>query len=70
MNTKWLIWSTEHQAWWKPNQFGYTRNIEKAGHYSYNEAVKICKSANNFVTDESGTTEPEELMLPVEDLDF
>lgn len=27
-----LIWSYEHNAWWKPNRWGYTTNIKEAGH--------------------------------------
>lgn len=28
---KWLIWSNEHGAWWRPKSLGYTRIIGEAG---------------------------------------
>lgn len=27
----WLIWSYEHDAWWKPGGFGYTSTLAEAG---------------------------------------
>ena len=42
----WLIWSYEHDAWWKPNSMGYTRKYLEAGRYSEKEAEKICKQAD------------------------
>jgi hypothetical protein len=36
-----LIWSYEHNAWWKPNQRGYTKNIAEAGRYTLAEAGEI-----------------------------
>jgi hypothetical protein len=42
----WLVWSYEHDAWWKPGRFGYTTDLEKAGRYRYNEALEICDNAN------------------------
>lgn len=36
-----LIWSYEHNAWWKPNQRGYTSDLKLAGHYDYGEAAEI-----------------------------
>lgn len=32
----------EHVTWWKPNSCGYTICIDKAGHYSEEEARSIC----------------------------
>lgn len=40
-----LIWSNEHLGWWKPGKNGYTRDLSKAGHYSYHQAIEICRAA-------------------------
>jgi len=47
-DTKWIIWSFEHKAWWMPLSRGYTEKVENAGKYSYEEAVKIVTSANAY----------------------
>lgn len=39
---KWIIWSNEHRAYWRPDSCGYTRRIDDAGRYSYEEARSIC----------------------------
>ncbi len=39
--SKVLIWSMEHTAWWKPNSHGYTTDQAAAGFYSRVEAQKI-----------------------------
>ena len=39
---RWMIWSNEHRAWWRPSSCGYTRKIEEVGLYSYAEAKSIC----------------------------
>lgn len=41
-----LIWSMEHDAWWRPGHMGYTRNVAEAGHYSDQESRDILKRAN------------------------
>lgn len=46
LNTKWLIWSIEHGAWWRPGEEGYTLHRENAGEYSYERAVSIVQGAN------------------------
>lgn len=35
-----LIYSNEHEAWWKPNYCGYTPDITKAGIFEYEDALK------------------------------
>ena len=35
----WLIYSREHNAWWRPKAAGYTSHIENAGRYTYDEAI-------------------------------
>lgn len=39
---RWMIWSNEHGAWWRRNSHGYTRKVEEAGLYGYDEAKSIC----------------------------
>jgi hypothetical protein len=39
---KFLVWSNEHRAWWRPNSAGYTTNLADAGHYNREDAIKIC----------------------------
>lgn len=43
---RWLIWSNEHDAWWAPNERGYTRSRRGAGRYSYHRALEIVRRAN------------------------
>jgi hypothetical protein len=38
-----LIWSGEHQAWWKPNGNGYTDDRDSAGRWWYTQAVVATK---------------------------
>jgi hypothetical protein len=40
------IWSREHQAWWGPNRYGYTRDLAGAGRYSDTETQEIIGEAN------------------------
>ncbi len=42
----WLIWSIEHNAWWKPGHRGYTPNRAEAGVYPEAEAIAIVENAN------------------------
>lgn len=46
VKVRWLIWSLEHNGWWKPNNCGYTQSIKEAGRYSYPEAREILQGAN------------------------
>lgn len=36
-----LIWSNEHNAWWKYNGRGYTTDLGDAGLYEEDEAMEI-----------------------------
>lgn len=40
-----LIWSTEHRAWWRGGKAGYAHRLADAGIYSRDEAIKICRQA-------------------------
>lgn len=41
-----LIWSFEHDAWWRPMRRGYIIEVEYAGLYTKDQALLICKAAN------------------------
>jgi len=41
-----MIFSLEHDAWWRPDSYGYTKNQAEAGLYSKEEAVRIVEGAN------------------------
>ncbi len=72
---KWVIWSVEHDAWWRAGHSGYTQLYSVAGVYSFEEASGICKRANQMQSgdcdmDKSGLARhgqgrPMEVMLPV-----
>ncbi len=42
---KYLIWSNQHSAWWRPDSCGYTMLIEDAGRYSRTAAIGISRAA-------------------------
>lgn len=39
----WLIYSREHNAFWRPNSSGYTWEIAQAGRYTESEARERCQ---------------------------
>lgn len=43
---RYLIWSNEHCAWWRPARRGYTGVIEWAGVYGEEEAREIVERAS------------------------
>lgn len=49
-DTKWIIWSIEHGAWWRPESKGYTTHLSGAGVYSYKKALDIVAGANYCLT--------------------
>ena len=48
----WVIWSFEHQAWWRPDWRGYTDQLSDAGRYSTIEAGLIVVNANVVAEEE------------------
>ena len=43
-----LIWSNEHRAWWRQKSQGYTTNIDTAGLYSRDEALRHCRGRDQM----------------------
>jgi hypothetical protein len=39
-----LVWSNEHRAWWRGG-WGYSTALPKAGRYTREEALDICRRA-------------------------
>lgn len=62
MSGPWLIWSNEHDGWWKPNAWGYTKLIAEAGRYKFASASAVCMQAN-IVQNATGQ-KPNETMVP------
>ena len=58
---KFLIWSIEHKAWWRPNQQGYTTYRNSAGLYDFAEAKEIVDGANQHL---DPNDPPQEAMVP------
>ena len=56
-----LIWSNEHNAWWRGQRNGYTKARSDAGRYTLLEACKILEAANRHVADD---VHPDETMVP------
>jgi len=56
--TKYLIWSVEHNGWWKGDRHGYSDNLPGAGMFSKEEAEQIVNDSNMRGL--------EECMIPVE----
>jgi hypothetical protein len=46
MDGLWVIWSIEHNAWWKHDSDGYTRDRQQAGKYTLEVARDIVNQAN------------------------
>ena len=65
-NTKWLIWSIEHDAWWRPEKKGYTCVLKEAGVYSYEDACKIVEGANYCLTMPKRARYDKALNIPME----
>lgn len=45
MDDLYLVWSNEHDGWWKPGERGYSTGLRGAGHYPREHAIRICKHA-------------------------
>lgn len=51
MDKRWIVWSNEHGAWWRPNWNGYTQDVHQAGRYDDAELDSILKTANSYIKD-------------------
>lgn len=47
-----VIWSYEHEAWWRPHRLGYTPLLIDAGLYTTVEAARIVDDANRITVNE------------------
>jgi hypothetical protein len=50
LSAGWLIWSNEHQMWWKSNSAGYTADMMCAGRYS----LEAARAATGFLATDVG----------------
>lgn len=57
-----LVWSVDHDMWWKPLKSGYTTNFKEAGRYTRADAIAACGFAKGWLS--SSTT-----LLPVRECD-
>lgn len=55
--TEFLIYSREHNAWWRAASAGYTRSPAEAGRYTLEQAFRIVNEANEFADPEFGPNE-------------
>ena len=47
-----LIWSIQHEAWWRADWRGYTTDLRDAGVYSESEAAAVLKRSNTVAVEE------------------
>lgn len=60
-DVKWLIWSNEHNGWWKQHGNGYTKSRAEAGRFTFWDAMQSCEAANANLNPGNA---PEETMCP------
>ncbi len=46
MEKAYIIWSVEHNMWWRASSCGYTHKLSDAGIYGEKRAREIVKKAN------------------------
>lgn len=59
----WLVWSNYHSAWWGPSNRGYYADIESAGRYTLEDAIKASNTRSRRVGEP-----PQELVVPSPEL--
>ena len=69
----WLVYSREHEAWWRPASAGYTMSIAEAGRYTKAEAARHCTSVDRMLDGQTKefahlAPEVEEQVLALPDL--
>jgi hypothetical protein len=60
----WLIWSIEHNAWWKPDARWYTTHRDQAGRHDTKLALKYVWEANKG---RRADRPPDEALVPADD---
>lgn len=45
MTKDYLVWSNEHDGWWKSGGWGYATGLADAGLFTREEALLICRNA-------------------------
>jgi hypothetical protein len=60
-----LVWSNEHNAWWRHNRQGYTPHLGNAGRYTREEAITICALSRDGW---DGKRVPSEIPVSEEDI--
>ncbi|MGI9402890.1 MAG: hypothetical protein ACR2OF_00065 [Hyphomicrobium sp.] len=58
-----LLWSTDHRAFWGPERSGYTRRIEDAGRYTTAEAKRIAGENNKRAWSDTDDDVPAEIAI-------
>ena len=53
MPDRFVIWSFEHDAWWRPGGYGYTPELAEAGRYTWADAQFIVRQANIITMNEA-----------------
>lgn len=61
---QYVVWSSEHSAWWGPERCGYFTRIGSAGRYTREEALEICRRARGG---REFNDSPTEVPLPLKD---
>lgn len=62
-NAKYVIWSHDHCAFWRPNSKGYTQALDLAGRYSEDEAREITTRSCPRSWSERSPDLPSDVML-------
>jgi len=52
---QWLIYSREHNAFWRADGLGYTVLLEDAGRFTVDQVVEICRRGNQRPCPDGGT---------------
>lgn len=39
--TRYVIWASDHDAWWAPSERGYVQDVTDAGRYTMGEVARI-----------------------------
>jgi len=60
---KYLVWSNQHRAWWRPESRGYTTRVSRAGVYSKAQALRISFKGRDGWHEEERV--PDELAVPL-----